>query len=338
MTTIKDIARECGVSANTVSCVLNNKLGEVGPATRERVLEAIHRLGYRPNAAARRMVGKKTNTIGIADRYSDHAHTDFYKAELIEPMFHAVRAGRRDVLYYSGHVDERGFSAFLDGRSDGLICISGAIDKRDVEALLSTEMPVVFVGTAQDVPTESGAAAIDVDNYEGAYLAVSYLVGLGHRRIAMMQGVGTSGNVERVAGYQRALADGGVAAEESLLFSTTSWDYTAYREVSALLEGPRGTRPTAIFCFNDMLAFAALKAADEHQVKVPEQLSIVGFDDVTLASISNPPLTTVHQPLGLIGRRAVEILVDVLEGRLPANHHEIVKPILVIRSSTAPPG
>jgi len=171
----------------------------------------------------------------------------------------------------------------------------------------------------------------------GAYLGVSHLTSLGHRRIAMLQGVGISGNEQRVAGYRRALSEAGIDVEERLIYPTIAWDVAAYKQVIQALADPHGIRPTAIFCFNDVLAFAALKAASDCGVKVPERLSIVGFDDVAHSAVTNPPLTTVRQPLAWIGERAVEILIEIIENRLPRNYHEQVEPTLIVRKSTSPP-
>ena len=337
MPTIKDIARECGVSANTVSCVLNNKPGEVSGKTRDRVLEVVRRLGYRPNAAARRMVGKRTNTIGIADRYSETGLINPYKAQVLEPLVHAARRGRWDVLYYSGHVNEQdGFPGFLDGRCDGLICFTGGIAQEEVEAILKTELPVVFIGETQGSPPEHPKAVIDVDNVTGAYLAVRYLISLGHRRIAMMEGKGVSGDADRVIGYRQALVEGGLPAGEALLYPTEAWEGAGYAQGIEVLSLPPAERPTAVFCFNDDLAFGLLRAARECKVRVPEDLSVVGFDDTFPAATSSPPLTTVRQPLALIGRHAAEMLIRIIEGRLPRDAREIVPPELVIRSTAAP--
>ena len=343
MTTIKDIARECGVSANTVSSVINNKPGQVSAKTRFQVLSAIRRLGYRPNAAARRLVGKRTYTLGIADRYSEVSLSDPYKTQILEPIIQTARSKRWDVLYYSGHAREEQigeFPSFLDGRCDGLLCFTGSIAPEEVEAILRTDLPVVFIGEAQfEAAARAGllAAVIDVDNEKGAYLGVSHLVRLGHTRIAMMQGVGISGNLKRVAGYRRALREHGLTVEEALLCPTAAWEESAYLQGKVTLALPALKRPTAVFCFNDALALGLLRAAAELGVRCPEQLSVVGFDDVLAAQTTRPPLTTVRQPLVEIGARAVEMLVGIIEGSLPRDCSEIAPPELIVRGSTAPP-
>jgi LacI family transcriptional regulator len=337
MTTIKDIARECGVSANTVSCVLNNKPGEVSERTKKRVLETIRRLGYRPNASARHMVGKRTNTIGIADRYQSENRSDFYKVQLMHPLIQAIRASRRDVLYYSGHFDIGGFTSFLDRRTDGLICISGNIDQDEIAAILRTEVPIVFIGTPLCGSNEQRSASIDVDNEAGAYEATNHLIALGHKRIAMFQGPGMSGNEQRLLAFLRALSEYDLKPIEIPVVQQSSWEQLGYEEAVQVVSMPASQRPTAIFCFNDVLAFTLLLVADELRVRVPDDLSIVGFDDVYPAAITHPALTTVRQPLDWIGQRAVEILIGIIERRLAPDYTEVVEPTFVIRSSTAIP-
>ena len=337
MPTIKDIARECGVSANTVSSVLNNKPGEVSAATRERILEAMRRLDYRPNAAARRMTGKKLDTIGIAERYSDSMHVSPYKTQILETLIVTARQKRWDVLFYSGHPSEEqisDFPAYLDGRCDGLICFTGGINQEEADVILRTGLPVVFIG---ETPYAQGGAVIDVDSEAGAYLATQYLINLGHRRIGMLRGNGTAGNEERIAGYRRALTDGNLPVEEALLYPTYAWEGIAYEKGIEILSRPEAERPTAIFCFNDEVAFGLVRAARELGIAIPEQLSIVGFDDIPPAALTAPPLTTVRQPLSLIGQRVVEILLGIVAGELPPDYREIVPPELIVRASTAPP-
>jgi LacI family transcriptional regulator len=339
MPTIKDVARECGVSANTVSSVLNNRPGEVSAKTRERILEAIRVLGYRPNASARRMVGKRLNTLGIADRYNDSlGGENSYKIGILEGALHAARDGRWDVLYYSGHPSEEqvdSFPAYLDGRCDGLLCFTGSIDRAEAGVIVNTGLPIVFIGQLD--PPQADVAVIDVDNEPGAYLAVKHLADLGHTRIGMFYSRGTAGNPERVAGYRRALAERGITVDETLLYPAIPWVGYGYERGREILALPPEQRPTAVFCFNDGLAFGLIRAAAEMGVRIPEQLSIVGFDDIPAAATTVPPLTTIRQPLWNIGQRAVHILLGIVDGRMPRDHAELVPPEIVVRASTAPP-
>lgn len=338
MATIKDVARECGVSANTVSSVLNNKPGEVSAKTRERILEAMRRLDYRPNAAARRMVGKRLNTIGIADRYVDSTGmNNYYKTTIMESVLFAARRDRWDVLYYSGHPSEEqvsNFPAYLDGRCDGLLCFTGGITQEEATAIIKTGLPVVFVGTT---PYNHGGAVIDVDNEQGGYFAASHLLDLGHTRIGMLQSNITSGNAERTAGLRRAMAERNISVEERFFYSGAAWEGSGYELGSHISSLPESERPTAIFGFNDGMAIGLMKALQASNIRVPEQISVVGFDDTIPSASALPPLTTVRQPLTVIGQRAAEILIAIIDGVLPRDYSEIATPELIVRSSTTPP-
>jgi LacI family transcriptional regulator len=336
MPTIKDVALECGVSINTVSSVLNNKKGEVSAETSRRVLEVVRRLGYRPNAAARGMTGKRSYTIGIADRYSTLDAPDQYKAQILEPLTHAVRSAKYDVLYYSGHPEKiGGFPAFLDGRSEGLVCFTGSIPDEEIAAIKQSGLPIVFIAEPQAQDIRQSSAYVDVENEKGGFLATSHLISLGHKRIGMIQGFGVSGNLDRLAGYRRALDMAGIPFNESLLYPEIAWEQSPEDAVQTMLRQPVDERPTAIFCFNDVLALATMTAAQQAGIAVPEELSIIGFDDLPTAAVANPTLTTVRQPLSQIGKRAVEILIGIIEGQIPSDYHEILEPELVVRGSTA---
>jgi LacI family transcriptional regulator len=286
------------------------------------------------------MVGKRSNTLGLADSYTLNPLADPYKTQILAPLIQAARSRRWDVLYYAGNPNEEqagAFPPFLDGRCDGLLCFTGCIDAQEVETILKTDLPVVFIGETQGEQAEHQGAIIDVDNEQGAYLGVSHLTSLGHTRIAMMQGVSISGNPNRIAGYRRALAERGLPSDDSLIYPTIAWEGSGYTQGIEILSRPAAERPTAVFCFNDVIAFGLLQAAVECGIRVPEDLSIVGFDDVLEAATTTPPLTTVRQPLAWIGQQAVEMLIEIIEGRLARDHRKTVPPELMIRYSTAPP-
>jgi LacI family transcriptional regulator len=335
MATIKDIARECGVSAVAVSSVLNNRTGQVSPKTRERILEAMRRMDYRPNAAARSMVGKGSKTIGISDQFSPNDRYDSYKAHLLQPITHAARALQWHVLYYSGH-NVNGMPSHLDGRCEGLICFTGTYAHSELESIVRSNIPVVFIGDTHISPSENNGAVIDIDNKAGAYLAVLHLAKLGHKRIVMIEGAGISGNKDRIAGFKDAMIESGLGFDNSMIYSQSEYENSGYVQAIAFLTTPISERPTAVFCFNDGQAIEVLKAAAECGIRVPEDLSIVGFDDIEQASRTVPPLTTIHQPLEWIGARSVQILHGIIEGSIPRNYREIVPPELVIRHSTGP--
>lgn len=336
MATIKDIARECGVSAMTVSAVINNKQGEVSAPTRERVLDAMRRMKYRPNAVARGLVGKHMKAIGIADRLADPTYwSSPYESPVLEGIVSAARRHRWEIIYFTGHPSaqfKQSLPAYLDGRCDGMIFISHGMSEEEARLIVETGLPVVLVGDNQ---FRLKISTIDVDNLAAAHEAVNHLIELGHRRIAMLQGWGSSGNDARVLGYRKAHAEAGIDIDERLLIESRAWEEAGHEYARDILSWPRAERPTAIFCFNDLLAFGVMRAAREAGIDVPGDLSIVGFDDVDRAALVSPPLTTIHQPLRLVGERAVDNLIALIEGSLLPGHREIVEHDLVVRESTS---
>jgi DNA-binding LacI/PurR family transcriptional regulator len=339
MATIKDIARECGVSAMTVSAVLNNKKGEVSASTRERVLEATRRLKYRPNAIARKLVGKRMNTIGIADRTADASYwSSPYESLIFDGILSSARRHRWDILYFAGHPIEEfnsSLTAYLDGRCDGMVYFSHNMSGDEAEQIIDTGLPVVLIGAAQFA--QKNISVVDVDNEVAAHEAVSYLIGLGHRRIAMFQGVASTGSEQRTAAYRQAHVDAGIPLDESLILPSKAWEEAAYHYAREILARPEATRPTAAFCFNDAVAFGVMRAAHDMSISVPRELSVVGFDDVDPAANSNPPLTTIRQPLRQVGEQSVDLLIEMITEGVAVGRNIIVPHELVVRESTAPP-
>ena len=335
MATIKDIARECGVSAMTVSAVINNKSGEVSAGTRERVLEAMRRLKYRPNAIARGLVGKHMKAIGIADRLADPTYwSSPYESPVLEGIVSAARRHRWEIIYFTGHPSAQfmqSLPAYLDGRCDGMLFISHAMTEEEVRLIVETGLPVVLIG---DNEYKLKVSTIDVDNVAASYEAVQHLIVLGHRRIAMLQGWGSSGNDARIHGYRKAHVDAGLQVDDALLRQSRAWEESGVEHARQLLALPHAERPTAIFSFNDQMALGVLRVARDFGIDVPRELSVVGFDDVDRAALSMPPLTTVHQPLRTVGERAVDQLISLIQGQVPVGHREIIPHSLVVREST----
>jgi LacI family transcriptional regulator len=338
MATIKDIARECGVSAMTVSAVINNKTGEVSALTRERVIDAMRRLKYRPSAVARGLVGKHMKAIGIADRLADPTYwSSPYESPVLEGIVSAARRHRWEIIYFTGHPSAQftqSLPAYLDGRCDGMVFISHAMSEEEATLIVETGLPVVLIGDNQ---YKLKVSTIDVDNVAASYEAVQHLISLGHRRIAMFEGWGSSSNLPRIQGYRNALEDAGIEIDESLIRPSRAWEESGAEHAREVLSLPVADRPTAIFCFDDVVAFGAMKVARELGIDIPGDLSVVGFDDVHQAALSTPPLTTVRQPLRALGERAVDNLIRLIEGDLPVGHRDIVEHNLIIRESTAVP-
>lgn len=328
--TIRDVARAAGVGQATVSRVLNNS-GYVKPETRQRVVEAASALGFVPSSLARGLVRHATDTVGLII------------PDITNPFFPAVTRGMEDAASEAGYtvflcntdndpaMEALDVRRFRERRVDGIIFV-GTTDRRElVESLLAEGVPVVL--------TDRGVSDLDVDsvlvdNAAGALAACRHLIDLGHRRIAHVAGAPhTRTGQDRWNGYRRALESAGMVYEEALV---RCGDYTlgsGYRIGKELLN--MGSRPTAVFAANDLMAFGVLQAAAEAGLSVPDDLSLVGFDDVQMASMVQPGLTTVRQPAYEMGRLAMTMLLERIAGDAPGGGRcHLYQPELVVRATT----
>ncbi|HEY8348087.1 MAG TPA: LacI family DNA-binding transcriptional regulator [Symbiobacteriaceae bacterium] len=330
--TIKDVAREAGVGLATVSRVLNNS-GPVSPETRERVLAAARALGYVPNLHARSLVSRATGTVGLII------------PDITNPFFPAVTRGVEDAASQAGYTvflcntdndpakEETDVRKLRERCVDGIIFVGSQARRKRLERLLQDGIPVVV--TDREVP-DLDADSVLVDNNWGARAAVRHLIDLGHTRIAHAAGHRqTPTGQDRYAGYCAALEEAGLPVDESLVF----WgEFTIESGIQAgqVLLG-RSPRPTAVFAGNDLIALGVIRAAREAGLRVPEDLSVVGFDDIPLAALVSPPLTTVRQPAYEMGRLAMTMLLERMSGRVTgAGRHHVFRPELILRGSTRP--
>ncbi len=325
---MSDVARVAGVSHQTVSRVLNAH-PSVRPETRDRVLAAIADLGYRRNTAARALVTRRTGTIGVVTSGS----------ALFGPTstLIAVEGAARDAgLFVSVATLARWETAgvqgvlehFLSQGVDGIVVIAAHDDA--VEAVRATDagVPVVMVGPRDS--TESGLHAVAVDQYAGARLATRHLLDLGHRHVLHLAGPPDWLDARsRVEGWRDELLAAGIEPGEPV---AATWHADRGYEVGLELIH---ALPTAVFAANDQLALGLLRAFAEGGVAVPGEVSVVGFDDVDGSANFYPPLTTVSQDFGALGRGCLGMLVDLMEGRSP--DHSLISPRLVVRATSGPP-
>lgn len=331
--TIKDVARESGVNISTVSRSLSGSYG-VNKATRERVLAVANRLNYRPNRVARGLATGQSNTIGLI------------VSDIRNPYFSEVARGAEDAAWNAGcdvvlcnsDLDAakqmRYVSSLLEKRVDGMLVNSIAdLSKRQQEQLATSGVPIVLLNRPSGV---KAFCSISVENYEGGVMVGNYLLELGHRRMAFLSGPKRHGSFsERARGFQQALADSRRAAEPVILHDDQSFagGYRMARELLAERE-----KITAVFAANDVIAYGLIRAAMEAGLRIPEDLSVVGFDDLEMSVILHPPLTTVRQPKYEIGRTAMEMLLARTKGgakSLSEPEHRILPVHLVIRESCA---
>jgi len=323
-----DVARLAGVSHQTVSRVLNDH-PNVRPLTRDRVLAAIRELAYRPNAAARTLVTRRTHTLGVIT-----ADTMLYGPA---SMLYGFERAAHDAYFVSvaslPALDRRSMldavERFLGQGIEGIIVIATQDTAVAALAHVPPEVPLVAVGCGTRAPVTSVA----IDNRVGAAAATRYLLGLGHQTVYHLAGPASCLDAkERLDGWREAMREAGVP-EPAVLAG--DWSASSGYALGAQLAVEPGL--TAIFCGNDAMALGAIGALAERGLRVPEDVSIVGFDDVPEAGYYLPPLTTVRQDFGEVGRRALGTLVDRMSGAIPVGRRVRVAPEMIVRASAAGP-
>lgn len=330
--TIDEIARLAGVSKTTVSRVLNNR-PDVNRDTRQRILALMAERDYQPNAFATAISSQKSRNIGlIIPHEADYIFMNPFFVEVLRGISTVIDEHRYSLLVSLAHTQDY-LVAFKQKKVDGFLVLSpGELHHGIINALARADAP--FVSTSR-LEQEEGLAYVDVDNVAGGRVAVEHLLDLGHRRIAYVGKPSLTSSRDRLAGYKEAIGARGIAFDEALIVvAEGSSERHGYDAVQRLLR--RVAMPTAIFFANDLLAIGALKALAERQVRVPHQVSLVGFDGVPMAEFVSPPLTTVRQPAFEKGARAAELLLQCLEdGKRPQS--QVLDVALVVRKSTARP-
>lgn len=330
--TMRQIAARARVSVGTVSHVINHTAGVREPV-RRRVLEAIERLGYRPSLLARGLRRNQTTIIGVII------------PDISNPFFPLVVRGVEDIAYQNSYRlmlcnadnDAQKEQVYFDElrayRMAGLIVIPSANSRLVAAADTAGELPVVCLDRC---PEGWKGDSITVDNTEGAYQATRYLLELGHRRIAAITGqLHVTSAVERLKGFKRALREFGVTIAPEYIQEGRFDRLSGYEKSLLLLQF--SPRPTAIFAANDLVALGVLAAMRELGLRCPEDVSLTGFDDLELASFTNPALTTVAQPAYQMGARAAALLFERLRGETLPPQHIVMKAALKPRDSTAAP-
>lgn len=329
--TIDEIAKMAGVSKTTVSRVINDK-PDVNPVTRERILDLITEYDFQPNVFAKAISLQKSYNIGLLIPHAvDYIFANQFYVEVLRGVSTCVDEAGYYLLICYPH-EKNYIDIYKQKKVDGFIVMSpGTFQHNIIEALYKLNAP--FVSTAM-MHGEEDMAYVDVNNVHGALLAMEHLLSLGHKRIAFVGKPALTSSQDRLDGYLTALDKQDIEVERELIrISETSSITSGYAEVKELLQ--MADKPTAVFMANDVMAMGAIKAVEDSGLSVPEDISIVGFDDIPLAQYSSPPLTTVRQPAYEKGVRAAEMLVEYLENE--EKPESITLDIdLVIRESTAP--
>ncbi len=326
--TLGRVAEASGVSPSTVSRILNGT-AIVSPEKRAAVDRAIAELGFVPNPVARGLAGGRTLSVGVVTQSID---SPFYGVAL-RGIEETLDAAGYSPLFVSGHwdvaVEKRCIDTLLARRVDGLIILNGRMGDAALKAL-AKNLPVVVTGRTLKTP---GLCALDYNNIEGARLATQHLIELGHRHIAHLSGdIEHPDARERLAGYRAALEAAGLTYRPELVETGLYFEAGGRIATEHLLE--RGLPFTALFAGNDQMAFGAAVALHKRGLHVPDDVSLVGFDDLALAAHMAPPLTTVHQASMELGLTAARSLLALLNDEKPKL--ALPEPRLIVRDSTAP--
>jgi LacI family transcriptional regulator len=328
VSTIADVASQAGVSVMTVSRVLNNR-PEVAQKTRHLVLETVAALGYAPHGAAKTLKSGKTNVLGLVvpDLNSQ------YFTEIVRGASQAANRLGYDLSLYTtanGQHEVRGISALSHGIADGLALVLPRSSETYLRSLEQLPIPIVLLN---HLGAQTHLPAVNGDNYLGARQAVEHLIGLGHRRIGFLSGSLHSGQSnERLRGYREALVTNGLEFNSHLVRQGDWSQTTAFGVTRAWLEEP--DFPSAVFATNDFSAFGVIEAIKEKGWRVPDDVSVIGFDDVPMAMQVFPALTTVRHPLVKIGYTALHLLSELVEQREPIVRQILLQSELIVRDSS----
>ncbi len=344
MVTIRDVAKESGFSSTTVSIVLNDAplARYIPPVTKKRIERAAQKLGYRPNQFARSLRSKRSHTVGVM------------VFDMTDPYCTLVLRGIENTLYQASYLPiltdvhnersrfERYLEMLLDRRIEGLVVLANWLFL-DINVLADLEKSSIPTALIACELKGDAMSSVTVDNEVGGYAALEHLHSLGHRKVAFIRGPKTlADSSPRWRGIRNCAKARGVELDARLIVDLPdSRDPLSSFEAGQKLTADllKEKRPfTALLAFDDMTAFGAIRALSQAGLRVPEQCSVMGFDDVALSALYTPPLTTIRQPMEAMGAAAVEIVLEgiksVLEKREVAAHHRKMEPELVVRQST----
>jgi DNA-binding LacI/PurR family transcriptional regulator len=328
---IKDIARIAGVSHCTVSRALHRS-PLINPMTAERIRDIALREGYVPNEVARSLVSRATRTVGVVVT----TIADPFIGEVVEGIESTAIENGYSVILANSHAEPelemRVVDRFSQRRVDGILVAASRVGALHSQRLAGARVPIVLINNQH--PGDF-AHSVGIDNVRSSAEMVKHLLALGHRRIAYIgDRLGLESDKERFSGYRASLREARLRLDEGLVMRGDGRPEEGEQRAGELLDLP--ARPTAIFCYNDMTALGALRAAAAKGLRVPADVSIAGFDDLFVASYTSPPLTTIRQPKKEMGRRAMSILLELLKGG-ETEDSVLLPGELIVRGSTAAP-
>ncbi|MHB1376108.1 MAG: LacI family DNA-binding transcriptional regulator [Candidatus Humimicrobiaceae bacterium] len=325
---MKDVAKKAGVSMMTVSRVVN-KNSSISEKIRKNVLNAIKELNYKPNKLARSLVTKKSEFISVV--VPDISNPFF--SEMVKGIEEIARTKGYNILLGSTdgrkEIESEYINSAVNRMSDGVILIAPRIEDKMIYEF-NDYLPLVVVDRLLD---RSDVLQIGIDDFKGAILAMEYLIGLNHKNIGFLSGtMDILAGLQREQGYINALEKQKKPINFKLILKG-DWSFESGRNAFKNFYN-NNPRPTAIFAANDLMAFGLIQGAKEMNVKIPEDLSIVGYDDIAMSALINPSLTTVKQPISEMGRKAVELLLNKLRKNPDNNIDNNLECKLIIREST----
>ncbi|MDO5602522.1 MAG: LacI family DNA-binding transcriptional regulator [Oscillospiraceae bacterium] len=330
-----DVAHRAGVGVGTASRVLNNE-PSVGEDKRQRVMAAIAELGYRRNAIARSLKVNRTKTLGVI--IPDVAN-EFY-SEIVRGAEDAARREKYNILLCStdGNPEKERHTVIMlsEKQVDGIIMLSYGLSPETLESLKKADVPVALISTLTEEPS---FITVNISNKSAARQAAEYLIGLGHQSIAMIAGPQTDrdGGENRLAGYREALEKHGLSYDAALVERSSAYTYEeGYLCMQRILSRKRGF--TAVFAASDHMAIGCIKALWDNGLQVPSDISVIGFDNLSITAYSTPPVTTVNQPRYEMGRFAAQKICRVLAGEEIDDPHLQLEHSIIRRDSTAQQG
>ena len=332
--TSQDVANLAGVSRTTVSLVLNDVEGiHISPQTRQKVRDAAEELGYIPNATAQALATRRAKAIGLVmTRSPHHIASDTFLPQILGGLLDAIKHHKLRLLIESvepEHQDRVYLELARAKHIDGMILLTPRIDDSGLKKLEEVDVPAVLMGKLLNTKFFS----VDVDNYLAAQKAVNYLIGLGHKHIACISNAPLSytASPDRVLGYKDALIAAEIDIDEDLIQFADFDPQSGFTCMNTLLATEK--KFTAVFVASDNVAMGAKSALREAGLHIPDDISIIGFDDIPWAQYSDPPLTTVRLPAQKLASEACLMLLDLIQGKVPKKQHLVLDTELVVRKS-----
>ncbi|HDQ26911.1 MAG TPA: LacI family transcriptional regulator [bacterium] len=327
--TIKDIGKRVGVTPATVSMVINNS-PKISQRTKDKVMQAIKEMNYHPNYIGRSLVKGKTNNIGVVASF----FASLFALESVRGIEQSLRKTPYNLVLYSTRGIEENERDMLrriyyERRADGLIIISLKADQEILDEFKKENVPVVFI---EEIV--KGAPTVKFNNIKGAFMATEYLIKQGRKEIAIAIGDTGLNAEERLKGYKEALEKHNIEFDQNKIINVLNYSFEEGEEIlNVILESEK--KIDAVFCgAGDITAIGIMDAAKSRGVKVPDDLAVIGYDDIYISNLTTPSLTTIRQPIAQMGMRSFDLLMEMIEGKAGSESKIIsFEPELIIRGS-----